>query len=202
MNKEERLGIFGGTFDPPHNGHVRALEVFHRELRLDRVLIIPAGIPPHKRISGLDNPGIRIEMARAAFENVERGIEVCDYEVSKSGPSYTVDTVRHFSREEREIFLLCGTDMFLTFDEWKEFETIFSLVTVVCMPRENENRGKIMERSVEYGEKYGARCIVLDGECIELSSTALRTMIQNGEDIGGLVPAGVVDVIDRERLYG
>lgn len=202
MSKTERLGIFGGTFDPPHNGHVRSLEIFRSELSLDRVLVIPAGIPPHKQITHPDNPLVRIEMARAAFEDIGRGIEVSDYEVLKSGPSYTVDTLRHFSREGREIFLLCGTDMFMTFDRWREFKTIFSLATVVCMPRENEHREQIMERSSMYAKDYGARCTVLDGESVEISSTVLRAMLRNGEDVSTLVPLRVIEVIDRERLYG
>lgn len=201
MKTEERLGIFGGTFNPPHIGHVRALEAFRCELKLDRILVMPAGIPPHKKIAGSDNPSVRLKMARAAFENPGCGVEVSDYEISKPGPSYTVDTVEHFTRPGRRLFLLCGTDMFLTFENWRNFRRIFALATVVCMPRENSLREEISAKCAGYNERYSAGCIVLPGESIELSSTMLREMIRNGDDVSSLVPGAVLDVIRKERIY-
>ena len=196
-----RIGIYGGTFNPPHNGHVSALRRFADSLSLDRVFVIPTGTPPHKSVRPDDDPYLRLRMARAAFEDFRRGIIVSDYEVTKSGKSYTVDTLGHFSSPETKIFLLCGTDMFTSFESWRDFRKIFELAAVVCMPREEEMREVINEKAKEYRTLYNAECIILDGESVELSSTDVRNAVLEGRDFGDLVPAAVARIIVEERLY-
>ena len=197
----KRFGIYGGTFNPPHNGHASALKHFTNALSLDRVFVIPTGTPPHKSVRSNDDPYLRLKMTRAAFEDFSRGIIVSDYEVTKAGKSYTVDTLGHFWSEDSKLFLLCGTDMFLSFESWRDFRRIFELAAVVCMPREEELRSAIAEKAREYKTLYNAECVVLEGESVELSSTQVRNAVAEGRDMTALVPDAVERIIREERLY-
>ena len=113
----EKIGLYGGTFGPPHLGHVYAAKTFLREVAPDRLLIMPAGIPPHKEKAAGDTPELRLAMCRAAFGDLPH-TEISDYEIRKPGKSYTVETLEHLAAPGREITMLCGTDMFLTLDHW------------------------------------------------------------------------------------
>ena len=133
-----RTGLFGGTFAPPHLGHVHAVETILRSAGLDEVIVMPTATPPHKIRSGGDTPEQRLEMCRAAFEFLE-GVWVSDFEIMKGGVSYTVQTLEHFAETEpeREIHLICGTDMFLTLDKWYRAADIFRLAKMICIPRDD-----------------------------------------------------------------
>ena len=197
----DRIGIYGGTFNPPHMGHFSALENFRKTLSLDRVFVVPAGTPPHKKIDSDDDPYLRLRMARAAFEDFSRGVIVSDYEVTKPGFSYTVDTLDHFSSSDRKLFLLCGTDMFLSFESWRDFKRIFELAAIVCMPREENMREVISAKANEFKASYGAECIIIEDESVELSSTQVRKMVSEKKDISASVPDAVAKIIFEERLY-
>ena len=198
-----KLGIYGGTFAPIHNAHVKAAKAFRDELYLDKLLIIPAGIPPHKQTTEGDKPEQRLQMCKLAFEG-EKGVEVSDMELVRSGKSYTVLTLRELASAERELYFLCGTDMLLSFDRWYCFEEIFRICTLVYARRENDREldGVVSEKIREYKEKYGARIEKLSCDVLELSSTEIREMIKNGEDVSDLIPAGVYEFIKANRLYG
>ena len=186
-----RTGIFGGTFSPPHRGHIRAAAAFASEMKLDRLLVIPACIPPHKSI---DDPGpdLRLEMTRAAFsDNAGFSIPV---EVS-------VDTLEHFSDSDTELFLLCGGDMFESLESWREPERIFSLASVVGIMREDGTEQEMRKYAERYRKKYGAKCYVLGDRALEVSSTLLRTMIKRGENTEEYLSPKVRRIIERERLY-
>jgi nicotinate-nucleotide adenylyltransferase len=201
MKKKQRIGIYGGTYNPPHIGHLNAANFFLTELNLDRVIIIPAGQPPHKTVSEGVDASVRFEMAKAAFAPMGDRFEVSDFEIERGGPNYTSDTLAHFKSDENDLFLLCGTDMFLTLEKWHCFEDVFALSTVVCMPREHEFDDVIAKKKREYEKLYKAKCIILKGQRVELSSTTVRELAKRGEDYSGLVPEGVADVIRREKLY-
>lgn len=198
-----RLGIYGGTFAPIHNAHVRVAKAFYKDLSLDKLMIIPAGIPPHKRVADDDAPQKRLRMCQLAFEN-EEGIEVSDLELKREGKSYTVMTLRELSAEDRELFLLCGTDMLLTFDLWYCFEEIFKLCTLVYVRREcDEKTGSEISRKLEeYRTKYGAKIIELHTETLEMSSTEIREAIKEGKNVSEMVPQKVAEYIKANRLYG
>ena len=198
-----KLGIYGGTFAPIHNAHVKAAKAFRDELDLDKILIIPAGIPPHKQTTKGDKPEQRLQMCKLAFEG-EIGIEVSDIELVRSGKSYTVLTLRELAAEDRELYFLCGTDMLLSFDRWYCFEEIFKLCTLVYARRENDRSidPLVEEKIKEYKERYGARIKKLSCDVLELSSTEVREMIKNGEDVTKLIPVNVHEFIKENRLYG
>ena len=110
-----RVGIYGGTFAPIHNGHVAAAKAFMEQMKLDYLFIIPTYLPPHKQIDRSDDPTFRLKMCELAFEGVD-GVVISDVEIRRGGKSYTYDTLKELSREGTRLFLMCGTDMVLTFD--------------------------------------------------------------------------------------
>ena len=197
-----RTGVFGGTFSPIHNGHIKAARSFLEEMKLDVLYVIPDRIPPHKQMSGNDDPYLRLEMVKKAFENDEK-IVVSDTELKREGKSYTVETLPEFTGNG-ELFMLCGTDMFLTFDKWYRFEDIFRMCTLVLMIREEltpELRAKIDGKKKLYTEKYGASLCELSSEPFPISSTELRGMIREGVDCSAYIPDGVMEIIRAKGLY-
>lgn len=201
MSDVERLGIFGGTFNPPHVGHIHAAKSFLAEMNLDKLLIMPAGIPPHKVISSEDDPSLRLKMAGEAFAHISEKIRVSDYEILKSGISYTVDTLKNFSKPNRILYLLCGTDMFLSLDTWRSPKEIFSLAEIVCIPRFDSCVSEIKKKSDEYSTDFGAKCHVLNAPPIEISSSDIRNMIKQGQPTSEYLPESVRIIIESEKLY-
>ena len=202
INGFERVGIYGGTFSPVHNGHVVAARAFLEQMKLDKVIVGPTFIPPHKEIDASDNPIHRLNMCSIAFSD-DAQIEVSDIEIARGGCSYTIDTLRFFQAQNRKLFLLCGTDMMLAFDLWKNVEQIFEICCPVYMRRETdcELDNIIIRKNNEYYQKYGAvfRRIVQDP--IPISSTDVRNMIKMEIDIHEYVPGGVADYIKDNNLY-
>lgn len=205
MATPEILGIYGGTFSPPHLGHKRAAETFLETMKPDKLLVIPTFLPPHKEISAADAPEHRLAMCRLCFEGLPR-TEVSDMEIKRTGKSYTFDTVSALTKENREIFFLCGTDMLLTLDEWYRAPELFTLCTFVLERRE-QNRAldySVSEKIAFYKKEYGARIVEIDIEPIELSSTDVRNAARkhaSREKLVSMVPTPVARYIDEHGLY-
>ena len=182
MNGKKRIGIFGGTFNPPHVGHVEAAKSFISELSLDKLLVVPTYIPPHKSLDVIATPEERLEMCNLAFSGIDK-CEVSDIEIKRGGKSYTYMTLEELHSENNELFLLCGTDMIMTLDAWKNPDVIFRLATVCYARREcdKDNDIKIKEKTVLYREKYGAEIVFLNSSVIEISSSEIRQNLKNGE---------------------
>ena len=144
-----KIGIYGGTFNPPHLGHITAAKAVFQMLELDRLLLIPAGIPPHKAMpEGSASADQRLEMTRLAGEQLDLGgkVQVLDLELKREGRSFTVDTLETLKEQypDDELWLLMGTDMFLTLQAWKNPEKILSLAGIAAFGRTEEVRA-IME---------------------------------------------------------
>lgn len=197
-----RVGIYGGTFAPIHNGHVLAAKAFMEQMKLDYLLIMPTNIPPHKQISRSDDPIYRLRMCELAFEDTD-GIVISDTEIKRGGTSYTYDTLTELTRPNTRLFFMCGTDMVLTFDKWYRFEDILKLCYPVYVRRENDPiiTKKIVDKITEYYDKYGVMFRRIVTEPIELSSTEIRKKVARGEDISALVPEKVADFIYENSLY-
>ena len=197
-----RVGIYGGTFAPIHNGHVRAAKAFMEQMKLDYLFIIPAHMPPHKQIDESDDPIYRLRMCELAFEGVD-GIVISDCEILRGGKSYTYDTLKELQRENTRLFLLCGTDMVLTFDTWYRFEDIFKMCYPVYVRRENDPLigNRIVSKITEYYQKYGVMVRKIITDPVELSSTDIRAAVRSGEDISRLVPQKVAQFIRENGLY-
>lgn len=197
-----RIGIYGGTFSPPHNGHIAAAKAFMEQMWLDFLYVIPTATPPHKEMDVPVDAAHRLEMCRLAFSGVE-GVYVSDMEMRRGGRSYTVDTLRELTGEDRRLFLLCGTDMMLTLDEWREPEEIFKLSYPVYIRREKDALldNMIVQKIADYNQKYGKVVRRIVTEPIELSSNLVREKLKNGEDVSSLIPASVEKYIRDNHLY-
>ena len=196
-----RLGIYGGTFSPIHLGHVRAAEDFLNEFGLDKLLVIPTALPPHKAEVAGASAEDRLEMARLAFMGHDR-IEVSDYEIARGGKSYSVLTLERF-KPGSELFMLVGTDMFLTLDKWFRAGEIFRLADIVLKRREDDpdTAADIASKTIEYTERFGARIHIMDDAAFPVSSTELRELIRDGKPTDGLLPDSVADYISENHLY-
>ena len=197
-----RIGIYGGTFSPPHNGHLLAARTFMEQMWLDILYVIPTALPPHKEMEVAVSAQDRLAMTQLAFADME-GVYVSDMEIARGGRSYTVDTLRELSGEDRRLFLLCGTDMVLTLDTWRSPEEIFKLSYPVYIRRDTDRSldQKIIAKIAEYHQKYGKVVRKLVSEPLELSSHEIREKLRNGQPIGTLVPAAVEKYIQDKRLY-
>ncbi len=197
-----RIGIYGGTFSPPHNGHLAAAKAFMEQMWLDILYVIPTGTPPHKEMEVPVSAAQRFEMCQLAFCEME-GVYVSDMEIRREGKSYTVDTLRELSGEDRRLFLLCGTDMMLTLDQWRSAEEIFKLCYPVYMRRENDRSldTQIVKKIAEYQENYGRVVRRIVGEAIPLSSSDVRRAVRDGNDVGKMIPFAVEKYIKDNHLY-
>lgn len=205
MKEKEILGIYGGTFSPPHLGHRKAAETFLAAIDPDRLLIIPTFLPPHKKISEADSPAHRLEMSRLCFSDLPR-TEVSDIEILRKGKSYTYDTLTALSAENREICFLCGTDMLLTFDGWYRFRDIFPLCTLVLERREcDPSLDRMIEEKIAYfRSEFGAKIKEIRIDPLILSSTDVRNAVRSHasrEVICSMVPEAVADYIEAHGLY-
>ena len=171
-----RTGIFGGTFNPPHEGHTAAARAAKEALSLDRVIFVPTAQPPHKalpRFSATEEQ--RLFMTRLMAEETE-GASVSDIEISRGGVSYTADTLLGFRRlyPDDELFLLMGTDMLLSFDRWKRPEEICALASLAVFSREENDRGAIKDAARKIEETYGGKVFVIENKPVVFSSTQAR----------------------------
>jgi nicotinate-nucleotide adenylyltransferase len=186
------IGVFGGTFDPPHLGHLVVAQDACRALALERVLFVLAAAPPHKRGRAFAPAPLRLEMLRAALAGDERFLP-CDLELRRSGRSYTVDTLRQLRRDypEAQLYLLIGADQAREFRAWRKPEEIERLATVVALSRAGDAGV----------EASGAPLRTLSVTRLDISATDIRRRVAAGESIRYLVPDTVAAIIRRERLY-
>ena len=200
-----RIGIFGGTFNPPHNGHVTLARAAAEQLALDRLLIMPACVPPHKPLPDRVTPQQRYAMAELMAAPVGRCAQASDIELHRTGKSYTSDTLQtlHEQYPDAELWLLMGSDMFLSLYTWHEPEVICALAHIAAFSRVEEDIRAAMERQKQTLEQqYRAEVALLNNpQLIELSSTDVRAALAAGRG-SALVPEAVWGYIRREHLYG
>lgn len=186
--------MFGGTFDPPHLGHVAiALEVGHA-LELDRVLLVVAGDPWQKTAVGSVTASTdRLAMAQAAVDGCP-GIEVCELEIERTGPSYMADTLRDLAESlpGAVLHLIVGSDAAAGLDTWDRPDEVRDRATTVVVDRGGREGGR---------PPVGWPHVVVDVPALEISSSDVRRRVRDGAPIRGLVPKAVADVIDASDLY-
>ena len=201
---KKRIGIFGGTFSPPHFGHINAAKVFFDQLKLDVLYIMPNNVAPHKMVS-YNNPDLRLEMCKIAFKEISksRNIIVSDYEINKGGISYTAETLQHFANDGNELFLLCGTDMFYSLNTWYKPDVICSLSTIVMIRRDSDRAmtKRLYNKRTYLKKRFNASIIFLKSDAVEISSTEIRDAIKNGKDYSSFIPQNLSDFINQNQLY-
>lgn len=197
MENEKILGLYGGTFDPPHIAHISLAKAFLKEFEGASLTVMPCLIPPHKqRLGGADGKA-RLEMARLAFKGIAR---VSDFEISKKRTSYTYLTVKHLMRRypSRKICIIMGQDNLEILEKWREYRFLIEH----CMFAVALRGGEVITPAVERlrGE-YGAEIHLLAMERLDVSSTEIRRLLKENKSTEGLLPDGVEEYIKREGLY-
>ena len=200
------IGVYGGTFDPPHWGHITAARAAMEQLGLDKLVLIPDRMPPHKALpEGSASPEQRLEMAVLATAELGKRAEVSDWELRRDGPSFTSDTLAELRREypEDTLWLLMGSDMFLSLQTWHAPEEIMALARIAPFSREAEDESAAFAaQKARLEREYGAQiCIVQNPEVRELSSTEVRAALAAGQG-SNLLPPAVYGYVLREHLYG
>ena len=198
----KKIGIYGGTFNPLHTGHLHAARQAIRTLNLDLLLMIPDRIAPHKQIpAGSPTPEQRLEMLRIAVAGEEK-ILVSDLELKRKGVSYTYLTVEALRQTypEAELYLLMGTDMFLSFETWAQPQRITAEATLAVLYRGDKGEQKQILAQKEKLEAQGVRIALVRNDIIAISSTQLRRMLAF-HCAGEFLPAGVEEYIETNKLY-
>lgn len=196
-----RIGIYGGTFSPVHNGHVIMAKNFIKQMKLDKLLIIPTFTPPHKSEDNGVSPWNRYEMLKLAFRDCDK-TEVSDIEIKRRNVSYTIDTLRALENEG-ELYLLCGSDMFLTLETWREASEILKLAKIVLGRRESSDiiKEKIDKQRTFLEKTFGAEIYEIFFDAFEISSSEIRKLISENKSVSGLLPESVERYIAENGLY-
>lgn len=192
-----RIGIFGGSFNPIHNGHIYLADKVKEQLCLERIIFIPTGIAPHKNYSSFADKHHRYNMVKLAVENI---FEVSDIEVKSDKICYAVDTMTEIKEtyKNEEIFYIIGADSLVAFMEWKEPLKLFEMLQIVVVDREGTDIDKVAD---EYRDKYNANIIICHMDEYNVSSTDIRNAVKQKKDISKLVPEKVSEYIIKHKLY-
>ena len=219
-----RIGLLGGTFDPIHRGHLRAASEVIKRFSLDRIYLIPAALPPHKTTGLVTKAADRLAMINLAIADLP-GITVSDVELNRPGPSYTIDTIRHFKltlAKGARIYLIMGLDAFLEIHTWKSHQDLLEEIAFIVMARPDEEISdarqgwKILEAYIKStlsaDNQFDAEhaCYFLEGkqpiyicdiEALDISSTKIREKVKRKQSIEDSVPPEVADYIRLKGLY-
>ncbi len=219
-----RVGLFGGTFDPIHNGHLWAAQEVKISFNLDQIYLIPAAVPPHKTRGMVASADDRLQMINLAIADLS-GITVTDVELRRPGPSYTIDTVRHFKhmlKKVSQIFLMMGLDAFLEINTWKSYKELLEQIAFIVVARPTETHSdakqgwKILEDyfksslSTDYKLSAGANYYMAKGKqpiyfcdvrALDISSTFIREKVKEKKPIENWVPRQVAEYIQLKGLY-
>lgn len=222
-NRSPRIGLFGGTFNPIHRGHVQAATDVLHAFRLDHIYFIPSALPPHKSSGKLASAEDRLHMVHLALAGHDR-LDTCDSEIERTGPSYSIDTVRQFKAtapEGTELFFILGVDAFLEIHTWKDFKGLFEITAMVIMSRPGTGQwsqslrrhvGNYVKHHVDadYHPADGDKLLIHPrlGDIhfasvtpVDIASSQIRGMLAQGGSIEGLVPPSVAEYIQRRRLF-
>jgi nicotinate-nucleotide adenylyltransferase len=209
-------GLFGGTFNPIHIGHLRGAEEIREAFGLDEIVFIPAAIPPHKAMEGVTDASDRLEMVKLATR-AHPNFSVSSIELERPGKSYSIDTLRYFrERAKGSLFFILGRDAFMEIETWKEFQTLFTLCHFIVMTRPGSKEPPFaspLPESLIRAFRYDPerRCWVHDSGFtlsfreiiyLDISSTRIRERIEKGASVKYLVPAEVEAYIQGHPLYG
>jgi nicotinate-nucleotide adenylyltransferase len=219
MKTDNRIGLFGGTFNPVHRGHLEVAGEVRKAFSLKTIYFILSALPPHKPVFGLADAEDRMEMLERSLAGL-KGLATCGIELRRSGPSYTVDTVRYFKHHfsfETELFFILGMDAFLEIDTWKSYKNLFEMISFVVMTRPESDVSMAdlqyfvsSKISLDYKMSAQQDCLVhgvkrpifiYAVQPVDVSSTRIRENIRRGRPVDGLVPKTVENHIRKKGLY-
>lgn len=198
----QRLGIFGGTFNPPHKGHIYIACQAMKSAALDKMLFIPCGNPPHKKVEGDILAKHRLEMTRLAISD-NPDFEITDIEVKDKAPSYTAKTLEKLKVLFPDLALcfVVGGDSLRDMEGWYHPERIFALAEIIAISRGGIDASVVAERAEYYTKKYNAQITVVDVSPLDISSSDIRQKIIAGEDVSDVVQDSVLGYIKETGIY-
>jgi len=219
-----RVGLFGGTFDPVHLGHLHVAEQVKDAFGIGEIIVVPSAIPPHKTLKEVTNARDRLNMVRMCFEH-KQGFRISDVELKRNGPSYTIDTLRYFlsrSGSPGELMMVIGTDAFFEIHTWRAFGGILEQVPLIVIMRpgkESPEEGLPVEKTERYlcekvskgyswyedkgcfKHHFKKPIYLFQGTPWNISSTEIRNRVKNGKSVSSMVPKDVYDYIKQKGLY-
>ncbi len=195
-----RIGLFGGTFDPVHAGHMALAEQVRKTMELDRIILLPAGNPPHKPKEDITDKMHRFRMLEIATKSYPYFF-VSDYEMRKETPNYSYQTITDFKNmyPDDEIFFIVGGDSFRDFPKWKEYRKLLTLCPFIVVSRPGVSPEDYFENFC--GDETPPRVFFIRDAAYDISSTRVRSLLVAGEDPAVLLPEGVTAYIKEHRLY-
>lgn len=188
-----KVGIFGGTFDPIHNGHLITAQSVKELRNLEKIIFIPAYISPHKQHAKASSAQHRLNMLKLALDDIPF-FGYSDFEIKQHDISYTIDTLKEFKKIYDEIDLIIGYDNIFSFHTWKDPDEIFKLAKVVVLKRKSSH-------PIDYVDKYVEAALFVETRGIEISATDIRNRVHENLPIHYLVPDSVKDYIYKHNLY-
>lgn len=200
MYYSDYYGIFGGTFDPIHNGHIQLAHNALNEMHLRKIIFMPAYIPPHKHNRLITSDYHRYNMVKAAIKN-EAQFDVSSMEFELKGSSYTARTLTLLQETHKKLVFIVGADSFMALDTWYRPDVIFSKSVIACAGRQDVDKERLTKKADEYEQKFSAQCHILDMANIDISSTIIRDSIKHNMDFSSYVPKAVYDYITQHNLY-
>lgn len=198
-----KVGIFGGTFDPIHYGHLRIAQIALKKFKLDKMLFIPSGNPPHKSKHTIQPSNHRYEMVKLAISDNDN-FYISNIEIEKKTTTYTIETIKEISKiayKDSEFYFLIGSDAFLQMDSWNNLGELLSICNLMVFTRYEEQVKEIKEKAKKYEKLYDAVILPIEEHTLNISSTKIRNMIQSGKPFKYLVPDDVENYIKYNKLY-
>lgn len=197
-----KTGVFGGTFNPVHKGHIMLAEYCMDSVGLDRIIMIPTAVPPHKISNNLASENDRLNMCKLACRGKENFF-VSDIEIKRQGKSYTYETLAQLKEiyPDDHLYTIMGADMFLTLDRWKNPEIIFEKSSIITIPRDEENKHELENFYNKVLKAMGASSVILPNPVMSVSSTFIRENLDNFNLISDMLDKGVYDYIIKNNLY-
>lgn len=211
-------GLFGGTFNPIHNGHIRVASYVKQAYNLSKIFFFPSATPPHKTSTNLAPARDRYAMVEQSLADMD-GFYASDIELSRTGPSYTIDTIHAFEKQygpDVRFFLLMGSDAFFDTPSWKKYKAIFSAVPIIVMPRgangQSRTIASFLDEHISKGYTWHKEnkqfthdrlqsIFICHAPKIDISSTMIRNRVKKNLSIKGLVPSPVEEIISKRNLY-
>ncbi|HOG39835.1 MAG: putative nicotinate-nucleotide adenylyltransferase [Deltaproteobacteria bacterium ADurb.Bin026] len=208
-----RIGLFGGTFDPVHIGHLRVAEEIREAFELERVYFIPANIPPHKNIQLITDSDIRLKMIKSAVRD-NKYLSVSDIELKRKGVSYSIDTVKSFEKRFKSLYFIMGIDAFYEIDTWYDYKEIFNHTNFIVMLRPMDRKpgaSDVFPNSlkthikkiddVRFQHSSGNMIYLQQVTQLDISSTRIRENIKQGKTTRYIVPKTVEKIVREKGLY-
>ncbi len=201
MNKIQ-IGVIGGTFDPIHNGHLLLAENARKAFNLDKIIFMPAGIPPHKRDKHVSSNTHRYNMTLLAI-NSNKHFFLSDMELKKEGVSFTIDTIKHLKSiyEDKEIYFILGSDSLFQIDTWKDYKELLTLCHFIVAARPDYQNERLKNTVDNLNRLYNSSIHIVEGPVLDISSSEIRDRVRKGMSISYLVPKPVEEYIYKHGLY-